>query len=155
LGLLVSQLNNFTLAPISEERVSEAAGVNSAGGSFGLSFGLAFGGAILLATLSVAFTNKANASQVLSPTEQHQVADALEHDAQVVSNTQLEKQLAGRPKDVQAEVIRINTDARHIALQVALLIPILAGLIGFFSSFRMVRLPDPAPSSAAEGMALG
>ena len=39
LGLLVSQLNNYTLAPIYEERVSEAAGVNSAGGSFGLSFG--------------------------------------------------------------------------------------------------------------------
>src|SRR6188472_1629994 len=38
LGLLVSQLNNYTLAPISEERVSEAAGVNSAAGSFGLSF---------------------------------------------------------------------------------------------------------------------
>src|SRR6185436_16878207 len=33
-GLLVSQLNNYTLAPISEERVSEAAGVNSAAGSF-------------------------------------------------------------------------------------------------------------------------
>jgi hypothetical protein len=42
LGLLVSQLNNYTLSPISEERVSEAAGVNSAAGSFGLSFGLAF-----------------------------------------------------------------------------------------------------------------
>jgi Major Facilitator Superfamily len=41
LGLLVSQLNNYTLSPISEERVSEAAGVNSAAGSFGLSFGLA------------------------------------------------------------------------------------------------------------------
>ena len=53
LGLLVSQLNNYTLSPISEERVSEAAGVNSAGGSFGLSFGLAFAGAIMLATLSV------------------------------------------------------------------------------------------------------
>ena len=35
LGLLVSQLNNYTLSPISEERVSEAAGVNSASGSFG------------------------------------------------------------------------------------------------------------------------
>ena len=52
LGLLVSQLNNYTLSPISEERVSEAAGVNSAAGSFGLSFGLAFAGAIMLATLS-------------------------------------------------------------------------------------------------------
>ena len=57
LGLLVSQLNNYTLAPIDEERVSEAAGVNSAAGSFGLSFRLAMAGGILLATLSVAFTN--------------------------------------------------------------------------------------------------
>ena len=52
LGLLVSQLNNYTLSPIEEERVSEAAGVNSAGGSFGLAFGLAFAGAIMLASLS-------------------------------------------------------------------------------------------------------
>ena len=65
LGLLVSQLNNYTLAPIAEERVSEAAGVNSAAGSFGLSFGLAFAGAILLATLSIAFTNMAESSAVL------------------------------------------------------------------------------------------
>ena len=33
LGLLVSQLNNYTLSPISDERVSEAARVNSAAGS--------------------------------------------------------------------------------------------------------------------------
>jgi hypothetical protein len=155
LGLLVSQLNNYTLAPITEERVSEAAGINSAAGSFGLSFGLAFTGAIMLATLSVAFTNMAQASTVLGPAEQQQVADALEDDAEVISNTQLEQQLAGQPKDVQAEIIRINTDARHAALQIALLIPILAGLLGFLNSFRMMRLPDPKPSSAVEGMALG
>ena len=41
LGLLVSQLNNYALAPISAGRISEATGVNSAAGSFGLSFGLA------------------------------------------------------------------------------------------------------------------
>ena len=41
LGLLVSQLNNYTLAPIPDERISEAAGVNSASGQFGLSLGLA------------------------------------------------------------------------------------------------------------------
>ena len=70
LGLLVSQLNNYTLSPISDERVSEAAGVNSAAGSFGLSFGLAFAGAIMLATLSIAFTNKAEASDVLPAAEQ-------------------------------------------------------------------------------------
>jgi len=149
LGLLVSQLNNYTLSPISEERVSEAAGVNSASGSFGLSFGLAFAGAILLATLSIAFTNEAEASKVLAPAEKQRVADALEDDAQVMSNTQLEELLAGQPKDVQAEIVSINTEARPLALQVALLVPILAGLLGLFNSFRMLRLPDPVASGPA------
>ena len=155
LGLLVSQLNNYTLSPISDERVSEAAGVNSAGGSFGLSFGLAFAGAIMLATLSITFTDMAKNSAVLSPTEQQQVATALEDDAEVMSNTALEELLVGQPADVQAEIIRINTEARPFALQVALLVPLLAGLLGLITSFRMMRLPDPTPSGAAEGMALG
>ena len=120
-----------------------------------MSFGLAFAGAIMLATLSFSFTHKAEASDVLSPSQQQQVADALEHDAEVMSNTQLEQQLAGQPKDVQAEIIRINTDARPRALQVALLIPILAALAGLFVSFRMMRLPDPTPSSSIEGMDWG
>ena len=90
LGLLVSQLNNYTLAPISEERISEAAGVNSAGGSFGLSFGLAMAGGVMLAALAFSFTNLAESSTVLDPAEQQQVAQGLEEDAQLMSNTQLD-----------------------------------------------------------------
>jgi MFS family permease len=150
LGLLVSQLNNYTLSPISDERVSEAAGVNSAAGSFGLSFGLAFSGAIMLATLSIAFTQQAQDSTVLPQAEQHQVSQALEDDAEVMSNTKLEKQLAGQPPAIRAEVIRINTDVRPLALQVALLVPILAGLLGLVNGFRMMRRPDPVASPAAE-----
>ena len=112
LGLLVSQLSNCTLAPISE-RASEAAGVNSAARSFGLSFGLAFAGAIMLATLSITFIDLANASSVLEPAEKQRVANALEDDAQVLSNTQLDELLVGQP-DVQAEIIRINTEARSL-----------------------------------------
>ncbi len=155
LGLLVSQLNNYTLAPISEERISEAAGVNSAAGSFGLSFGLALAGGLMMATLAFSFTNMAAASVVLDPAEQQQVATALDEDAQVMSNTQLAEQLVGQPADVQAEIIRINTEARHLALQVALLVPLLAGLFGLVNSFRMMRLPDVAPSAAVEGLVLG
>ncbi len=154
LGLLVSQLNNYTLAPISEERVSEAAGVNSACGSFGLSFGLAFGGAIMLATLSVAFTQTARDSTVLPAADQERIAEVLEDDAQVMSNTQLEELIAEQPPEVRDEVVRINTDVRPLALQVALLIPILAGLIGLLNSFRMVRLRDPSTSEGTERLAL-
>jgi EmrB/QacA subfamily drug resistance transporter len=155
LGLLVSQLNNYTLSPVSEERISEAAGVNSAGGSFGLSFGLAFAGAMMLAALAFTFTQMAYSSAVLSPEEQTQVAQGLEEDAEIMSNTQLEELLVGQPADVQAEIIRINTDARYIALQVALMVPLIASLLGLFNSFRMVKLPDLQPSSAAEGLLIG
>jgi hypothetical protein len=154
LGMLVSQLNNYTLAPISDERVSEAAAVNSAAGSFGLSFGLAFAGAIMLATLATTFTSLATSSAVLPPADQQRVAQALEEDAELVTNTQLMELLANQPPPVRDEIIRINTEARPIALQVALLIPLLAGLLGLANSFRMMRLPDPEPSGS-EGIALG
>ena len=116
---------------------------------------MAFAGAIMLASLSFAFTSLAESSTVLAPAEQQQVAAALEDDAEVMSNTQLAEQLAGQPPETKAEIIRINTEARPLALQIALLIPILAGLIGLFNSFRMMRLPDPKPSGSAEGMVLG
>jgi hypothetical protein len=154
LGLLVSQLNNYTLAPIEEERVSEAAAVNSAAGSFGLSFGLAFAGAIMLAALSATFTSMANDSSVLPDADQDRVAAALEDDAQVMSNSRLEEQLADEPADVQDEIIRINTDARPRALRIGLLVPLAAALVGLVLSFRMVRLPDLEVRSHAEGLEL-
>jgi MFS family permease len=152
LGLLVSQLNNYSLSPITEERVSEASGVNSASGNFGLSFGLAFAGAIMMAALAISFTSMAQSSPVLSPDQQEQVAVALEEDAQVMSDTMLAEQLVGQPENVQAEIMRINQEARNIALQVAMMIPLAAALIGFLNSFRMLKLPDPTQSSVAEGV---
>lgn len=155
LGLLVSQLNNFTLGPIAEERISEAAGVNSAAGSFGLSFGLACAGAIMLATLSVAFTKEAEASAVLPPAQQQHVADVLDDDAEVMSNAQLEELVAGQPPAIREEIVDINTDTRPLALQIALLVPLIAGLAGLANSFRMARLPSTEPPKTAAGAALG
>ena len=155
LGLLVSQLNNYILGPIEEQRVSEAAGVNSAGSSFGLSFGLALAGGILLAVLSASFINMTEASDVIPPAEQEQVTDALENNAQLVSTDQLEELLVAQPDEIQEEIIQINTDAGNLALQVAMLVPVIACLLGFLNSFRMMRLPDFKPSEAAEGLVGG
>jgi hypothetical protein len=69
-----------------------------------------------------------------------------------MTNTHLEELLAGQPDDVKAEIIHINTRARPIALQIALLVPLLASLLGLFNGIRMTRLPDPEPSSAAENI---
>jgi MFS family permease len=155
LGLLVSQLNNYTLSPMSEEQVSEAAGVNSAAGSFGLSFGLAFSGAIMLATITIMATALAQDSSVLSSADADRVAAAVQNDAEVMSDSQVAQLLADEPPEARAEVLRINAEARDRALQVALVVPILAGLMGFVGALRMRRLPDPDPSASVDGVALG
>jgi hypothetical protein len=72
-----------------------------------------------------------------------------------MSNTQLEELLADEPPEVQDEVIAINEESRPIALQVALFIPILAGVLGILNALRMRRLPDPKQSAAVEGLSLG
>jgi hypothetical protein len=72
-----------------------------------------------------------------------------------MSDAQLEELLAGQTEEVSDEIIRINTEARPLALQIALVVPILAGLVGLFTSFRMMRLPDPKASGAGEGAILG
>jgi MFS family permease len=146
LGLLVSQLNNYTLAPIDEERISEAAA-----GSFGLSFGLAMAGGVLLAVLSLNFTNMTEASPVIPADQQQQIAEKLDEDAEVTSSAKLEQLLAEEPKAVRDEVLSINADATNRSLQVALLVPILAGLIGLFNSFRMMRLREVEPRASIEG----
>jgi len=109
----------------------------------------------MLAVLSLSFTTKTEASTVLAPGQQEQIAQVLEEDAQVMSNSQLDTLLDGQPDDVRAEVLRINTEARDVSLRIALLVPVLAGLIGLVISFRMRRLPDIAPAAPLEGTTLG
>ena len=155
LGLLVSQLNNYTLSPIDEEHISEAAGVNSASGSFGLSFGLAIAGGLMLAMLAFSFTNLTNESTVIPAAQKQQISTTLEDSAEVMSNTQLEQQIEGQPEDVQTAVLDINSEARDTSLQIALLVPIIAGLMGIFNSFKMMKLPEVKPSAAAETASLG
>jgi hypothetical protein len=108
----------------------------------------------MLASLSLIFTSMSDASEVLPADEKQQVAQVLEDDAEFMSNAQLGELLVGQPEDVQAEIIRINTDARPIALQIALLIPILSALVGIINALRMRRLPDPKPSGSGKAMLL-
>jgi hypothetical protein len=69
-----------------------------------------------------------------------------------MSNTQLDELITDVPQEKEEEIIRINTDARPRALQVALLVPLLAGSIGLTISFWMMRLPDIKPVASLEGV---
>ncbi len=72
-----------------------------------------------------------------------------------MSNTALAEQIVGQPPEVEAAVLEINDEARNRSLQVALLIPLLASLLGVGSSFRMLRLPDVEPAADLDGLDFG
>ena len=92
---------------------------------------------------------------MIPPAQQQQISADLEHDAEIMSNTQLQQQIAGEPKAVQTEILAINTHARNLSLQDALIVPVLASLLGFANSFRMRRLPDITPVADIDGVGLG
>ena len=109
----------------------------------------------MLAALSVSFTDLTEASTEIPSGQQERIAQTLEDDAQVMSNTQLEALLVDQPEPIRAEILRINTHARDVSLQVALLVSVLASLVGLLNSFRMRRLPAITPSASVEGTTLG
>ena len=154
LGMLVSQLNNYTLAPIEQDEVSEAAGVNSAAGSFGLSFGLAVAGGLMLAVLSFSFTSLTDASTVIPDHEKAHVSQTMEESAQVMSDAQLHELIVHVPARVEAEIVHINAVARDRSMQLALLVPMLAALLGLIGGFRMRRLPELEPRAKLDGLDL-
>ena len=128
--------------------------MNSASGSFGLSFGLAVAGGIMLAVLSFSFTSMTNASTVIPEHQKTEVSQAMEASAQVMSDTQLEELLVHEPPAVSAEIVHINSVARDRSMQFALLVPVLAALMGLINGFRMRRLPDIEPKAQLEGFDL-
>jgi len=109
---------------------------------------------VLLATLSLAFTGLTEDSKVIPKAQQEQIANKLEDDAEVVSDTQIAEVAAREPQAVQDEIVSINSDANDLSLQVALAVPILAALLGLLNARRMIRLPDIKPSADVEAAGL-
>jgi hypothetical protein len=96
-----------------------------------------------------------NGSTVIPQAEQQQISTALEHDAEIISNTKLDEQITHQPPAVEAEILHINSVARNRSLQIAMLVPLLASLLGLLNSFRMMRLPDLRPAAPLEGTDFG
>jgi hypothetical protein len=100
----------------------------------------------------LSFNHQTQAGTTIPPAQQQVISTRLEHDAEVMSNTQLQRQTADEPNSVQQAVLAINSRARNRSLQIALLIPVLASLLGFANAFRMLRLPDITPSAVVEAV---
>ena len=157
LGLLVSQLNNYhARARSPRSAISEAAGVNSAGGSFGLSFGLALAGAVDARRRSPCrFTNLTNASDGAPAGAQGAGRDRPERRRRAdEQHAPRGADLSGQPEEISRRSSGSTPEARPLALQVALLVPLLAAIVGLVVSFRLVKAAGhQAVSVALEGLA--
>jgi hypothetical protein len=109
----------------------------------------------MLWTLAVSFTHLTYANSTIPTAQQHTIAAKLETDAEVMSNSQLQQQIADEPQQVQDAVLAINTQARNRSLQFALLVPAAASLLGLANAFRMRRLPDIKPTASLDGLDFG
>ena len=116
---------------------------NTTAGRFGISLGTALAGTLMLVGLTARFGDLTASSEILDEPAQDAVADALERDVRIISSTELEELLDESEADpeLQAEIIRINTEARPQALRLALLAPLLAGFVGLATSTRLPHNP--------------
>ncbi len=153
LGCVISQLNNLILSSVSVDEASEAGGINTTASQFGMSLGTALAGTVMLMGFTANFNDLAEDSDVLTPAEQQEVADALITDARIISNSELRELLEENPsdRDFREELLRINSEASPAALRLALLASLAAGLIGLGVSTRLPRDPADDSIGAADG----
>ncbi|MDE0802732.1 MAG: MFS transporter [Acidimicrobiales bacterium] len=144
LGFVISQLNNLILSAVSVDQASEAGGINTTASQFGISLGTALAGTVMLLAFTANFGDLVRDSEVLRAEERAGVAEALVNDARIMSNTDLVELIEENPTrpELREELVRINTEARPDALRLALLAPLIAGLVGLAVSTRLPR--DPA-----------
>ena len=151
LGLLVSQLNNYTLAPISKERVSEAAGVNSAAGSFGLSFGLAFAGAHDARRARLHLHREVEPARSCPRPTRSRSRRRSRRMPQLMSDNQLDDSSPGSPQACRTRSSPSTTRRGRSPFR-SRCSSRCSPASRHRNAFRMRRLPDPAPTGNAESV---
>ena len=156
LGLLVSQLNNYTLAPISR-------GAHQRGRRRQL------GGRLVRAVVRPGARRRCHAGDARlqlhqpgrpehwssRPTSSSRSRPDLDEDAAADERRTAGRAGRGSAGDVAGRDHPHQRRGTARGLQVALLVPLVAGLLGLATAFRMTRQPDVTPATDIEGVALG
>ena len=160
IGLANAPLLNTVQSSAPARDQSEISGINRAFSNLGGSFGTAVAGAVLISvlistTLSLVGSNSL-VQKYVTAEHQQEFRQALNKDAQTVSNeqataifTKLEaealKENPGLPQtiadDLKTTMVGVNQQARNKALLAALLAVGVIGILGFCISFFLPRIP--------------
>lgn len=159
-GAETAPLLNAVQSSAPEKEQSEISGVNRAFSNLGGSFGTAIAGAVLISvfissTLSL-FGGNALAQKYVTVNHKQEFEQALNKDAQTISNkqaralfTRIEAEaLKENPSlpptianDLTNVMVGINQESRNKALLAALLAVGIIGILGFCMSFFLPRIP--------------
>ena len=139
IGFISSQIVNLVLSSVRAEQTPEAAGVNATVGQLGNSIGVAMIGGILIATLVSGVNSAVNASSSYPEEEKQTISEAVEQNAEVVSDEQLNNYLesVGADSEEAEELVNINSEARTRAFAASVLFMAIISAFGFLVSFKL------------------
>lgn len=146
-GCVVSQNQNLMISSVPSAKTNETSGLINTFQNVGTSLGTAIAGAVIIAVLIMDATSAIQASAVFSDADKVKLEQTIVTKAQVVSDQQLRQATSRLPASQQAEILRINAQARERALTVVYVVIGAAGLLGVIAA---VRLPHTAPLAVAK-----
>lgn len=138
MGLVMSQLNNYTLSAVSTQEAGEASGVMNTFRQIGSSFGSAVIGAVLLTALATNLSTGIEQSAVIPDQAKAPIQAAVaEHSSSIEFSGGQQAVGANLPKVLVDEVIRITHVSIVDANKSALIYGILFSVLGFLASFAL------------------
>jgi MFS family permease len=146
IGALASQLGSVTVSAVPDERSGEVGGLQNTLTNLGASIGTALAGAVLVSALTSSFFSGLDDNPDVPDAVVDQAEVELAAGVPFVSDDDLEDALddAGVPPEVEDEIVDENTAARIEALQAALGVLALLGVIALLTSGR---IPDEQPAA--------
>lgn len=147
-GIIMSQLQSLVQTAVSIHDSSETSGLMATFQNLGMSLGTALGGVLLIASLINVSTQLIDTNTTLTSNQKTQLTAAVEQNAQIASNSQIEAVTTSLPPDVSQQVVDINAQARQTALSRVFIMLGVLSLLGLVAS---IRLPQNKPGPKALG----
>ncbi len=151
MGLVMSQINNFTLSAVSPEEAGEASGVNNTMRQLGSSLGSAILGAVLLGALTTNLTTSVSRSALIPDAAKSQLTAAIVAQGSNVEFGGSQQIEATLPGPLQTEVSHLVTVATVDANRLTLLWGAAFALLGLLSALQLPNVANVEREQSAAG----
>lgn len=137
MGMVMSQISNFTLSAVSPQEAGEASGVNNTMRQIGASLGSAVIGAVLISSLSTGLSTGITASSVIPNQVKAGIAQAAATQSSNVEFGGANAVAHNLPPTIITEIDRISKQATVDADRKSMELGILFAVLGFLVSFGL------------------